>query len=434
MWESSGGNPLFLRHLVEGSIDAGTLTRVDDVWQLRGPTAVPSGLAALLESRLDRPATTSYNALKLLALCEPLDVDALTELAGEDAVDAAEMRGLIRLVQDGPVLNARFSHPLFGDVVRSRVGTAAARRLRGRMVKMLRHRELDSAAQPGSGWRSCLSTATRPSTPNCSSPRPRTRSFCPTFRWANGWRGRRSSGAAACGRRAAVTRAAVAGPPGGGRGDPGRVRPGRPRRACSSCSGAFPGCRSCSGLGDVARAHEVLALLASGCSTSLKLIVDATVGAMAVHENKIDEGISRGRGGAGRSARAQAGGRVRRVRGGTGHAGGRARRRVRTDRRPVSCRAEGHRRHDPGDGAVLRRARPDLHRRTGSGRRACAEYAEFSSAGQRLGWAIAKITAGLVATYRGEFPDAISSIEQALAAQPPWQRCLRGECRQRLLE
>ena len=36
MWESSGGNPLFLRHLVEGAIDAGTLTKVNGVWQLRG--------------------------------------------------------------------------------------------------------------------------------------------------------------------------------------------------------------------------------------------------------------------------------------------------------------------------------------------------------------------------------------------------------------
>lgn len=146
MWESSGGNPLFLRHLVEGSIDAGTLTKVDDVWQLRGPTAVPSGLAALMESRLDQAGDDAISALKLLALCEPLDVDALTELAGEDAVDAAETRGLIRLVQDGPVLNTRFSHPLVGDVVRSRLGTAAARRLRGRLVQILRDSELDSPA------------------------------------------------------------------------------------------------------------------------------------------------------------------------------------------------------------------------------------------------------------------------------------------------
>jgi DNA-binding NarL/FixJ family response regulator len=45
-----------------------------------------------------------------------------------------------------------------------------------------------------------------------------------------------------------------------------------------------------------------------------------------------------------------------------------------------------------------------------------AEYEEFSSAGQFLGWAIAKITTGLVATHRGRFPEAIASIEQALAA------------------
>ena len=59
--------------------------------------------------------------MKLLALCEPLDLDALTELAGDDAVDKAETRGLIRIAEDGSMLNARFSHPLVGDVVRSRL-------------------------------------------------------------------------------------------------------------------------------------------------------------------------------------------------------------------------------------------------------------------------------------------------------------------------
>ncbi|NED64490.1 tetratricopeptide repeat protein, partial [Streptomyces sp. SID10244] len=45
-----------------------------------------------------------------------------------------------------------------------------------------------------------------------------------------------------------------------------------------------------------------------------------------------------------------------------------------------------------------------------------AGYTEFSSSGQFLGWAIAKIMSGLVATYRGCFREAISAIEQALAA------------------
>ncbi len=100
----------------------------------------------MLETRLDQAGEDVVNALKLLALCEPLDVDALTELAGEDAVDKAETRGLIRIVEDGVMLNARFSHPLVGDVVRSRLGKAAARRLRGRIVQVLRDRELVSAA------------------------------------------------------------------------------------------------------------------------------------------------------------------------------------------------------------------------------------------------------------------------------------------------
>jgi DNA-binding NarL/FixJ family response regulator len=48
--------------------------------------------------------------------------------------------------------------------------------------------------------------------------------------------------------------------------------------------------------------------------------------------------------------------------------------------------------------------------------RRVAEYAEFTSTGQFTGWAITKITDGLVNTYRGRFPDAIRAIEQALAA------------------
>lgn len=36
MWEASGGNALFVRHLVEGALEAGTLRQVRGVWQLRG--------------------------------------------------------------------------------------------------------------------------------------------------------------------------------------------------------------------------------------------------------------------------------------------------------------------------------------------------------------------------------------------------------------
>jgi energy-coupling factor transporter ATP-binding protein EcfA2 len=53
MWDASGGNTLFLRHLVEGAIGAGTLTEVDGVWQLRGRAVCPIWLVGC--SRQSRP-------------------------------------------------------------------------------------------------------------------------------------------------------------------------------------------------------------------------------------------------------------------------------------------------------------------------------------------------------------------------------------------
>ncbi|PRC50442.1 hypothetical protein C6A85_69410, partial [Mycobacterium sp. ITM-2017-0098] len=96
--------------------------------------------------------------------------------------------------------------------------------------------------------------------------------------------------------------------------------------------------------------HEVLTLINSRVQTPvLKLIIDATAAALAVHENKISEGIAA----------------------------------AIPSLILFSCTAS-----------------------------AAAEYANFSSVGQFLAWAIAKIMAGVVATARGDFLDVVSSIEQ----------------------
>ncbi|HEY5857089.1 MAG TPA: LuxR C-terminal-related transcriptional regulator [Aldersonia sp.] len=140
MWNSSGGNALFLRHLVESARDEGRLRKVRGVWQLRGRASITNELAALLQGRLERLPGNVLDALKLLSLCEPVDVDVLCELAGEDAVEEAESRGVIQAVHHGDRLEARFLHPLFGDVVRRNLGLTASRRLRGRLVKAMRSR------------------------------------------------------------------------------------------------------------------------------------------------------------------------------------------------------------------------------------------------------------------------------------------------------
>ncbi|WP_225726058.1 MULTISPECIES: LuxR family transcriptional regulator [unclassified Nocardia] len=146
MWESSGGNALFLRHLVEGALEAGTLRQVNGVWQLRGRAAVTSELAALLEDRVEQLPEPVLRVLELLTFCEPIDLDVLAELAGEEAVEQAENRSVIRVVENTHQLTVRYNHPLFGEVIRRRLGIASARRLRGRLYSSLRERPINSAA------------------------------------------------------------------------------------------------------------------------------------------------------------------------------------------------------------------------------------------------------------------------------------------------
>lgn len=293
MWDASGGNPLFLRHMVEGAVEARTLTEVNGVWQLRGPTAVSSGLAELLESRLDRAGDEALGVLKFLALCEPLDLDALVELAGEDAVDAAELQGLIRIVRDGPVLNARISHPLYGDVVRRRTGTASARRLRGRIVSVLAARDISSAAD-----RIRLARLSVDSDQVADNGLLVAAAKDAVF-LANlplGERLARSAFEHGDGLRAAelLSRAVLwQGRPGEADSILAQFNPedldelqlvlwGIPRLSTLFWS-----------MGEVGHAHDILAVLRQRVAhPALRLIIDATGAAMAVHQNKIEEGIA----------------------------------------------------------------------------------------------------------------------------------------------
>jgi DNA-binding CsgD family transcriptional regulator len=417
MWESSGGNPLFLRHMVEGAIDAGTLSEVNGVWQLRGPTGVSSGLAALLEDRLDHAGADVVSALKLLALCEPLDIDTLCELAGDDAVDTAEMQGLIRVVHDGPDVNVRFGHPLYGDVVRRRIGTASARTLRGRIVRVLRGRELTAATSRIRMAQLCVDSD------EGADPQLLVAAAKDAMFLSNLPLGER------------IARAAYE--LGGGVQEAELLSrallwQGHPVQANEILTKFEPesldelqlvqwGIPHLSilfwSMDDVARAGEVLALLRKRVThPSLKLVVAATESAIAVHQNRVSEGIAEAeRVLADPHAPKQA---IDFAAFGAGMAmpvAGRG-----GDFEPIAARCRADQKATDGMIRVMVRY-CDVHALAAVGEfdladQRAAEYAEFSSVGQFLGWGIAKVMAGLVATYRGKFPEAISSLEQALAA------------------
>lgn len=133
MWEASSGNALFVRHLVEGALEAGTLRRVNDVWQLRG-TAVASKLAPLLSSRLDRLPDDERRALQLLAVSEPLTLEVMSELVDTGTLERAERRGLIRIVDVTGTADVHFTHSVIGQVIRQDLGQVASRRLRTELL------------------------------------------------------------------------------------------------------------------------------------------------------------------------------------------------------------------------------------------------------------------------------------------------------------
>jgi DNA-binding CsgD family transcriptional regulator len=420
IWQSSGGNPLFLRHLVEGAIDAGTLTKVNDVWQLRGATVVPAGLAALLDDRLDQAGNDVINALKPLALCEPLDIDALSELVGENAVDAAEMRGLIRIVHNGPQINARFSHPLFGEVVRRRIGTASARKLRGRIAEVLPAGQLDSAAGRIQMAQLYVDSdlAAEPDLLIAAA-----KDAIPLSNLPQGERLARAALARGGGLPAAalLSRALVwQGHPVQAEEILGRFEPDNLDELQLVQWGIGRLSILFWFLGDAGRAHDVLALLRDRVRhPSLTLVVEAVGSAMAVLENKIAEGVAA-------ATRVLSDPHAHEVElaeveyaafavglamvvAGRGH-----------NFEPIAARyraepkaSEGVVRSMVRYCDVLALIQPGQLDRAD---KRAADYAVFSSAGQFLGWAIAKIMAGHVAVYGGKFPDAILSIEQSVAA------------------
>ena len=417
MWESSGGNPLFLRNMVEAAVTAGTLSETNGVWQLRGPTAVPSGLLALINDRLDQAGTDVVDALKLLALTEPIDIDTLIELSGEDAVDVAEVSGLVRVTRDADLTNVRFSHPLYGDVMRRRIGTAAGRTLRSRLVAALRDRSSSTAADrirlaelcvDGeqdidvrlliSAGKDAVALANLPlgeRLARAAYQRGGDLAAAELLSRALWWQGRLDEADEALNAF-----------------DPEELNelelvqwsvPRLSRRFWS--------------VGDVPEARRLITMMDERVShPALRAVADAVNAAITVHENRITDGIALAEKVLGDpDAPGQAVDFAAFAAGLAMPVAGRGR-----DFEPIAARCRPE--HKATDGMIKVMVRyGDVLALTTVGEldladHRVAEYSRYSSAGQFVGWAIEKIMEGVVATYRGSFRESINVIEQSLAA------------------
>lgn len=116
---ASGGNLLYLRELVTGLQEAGTLVESRGHWTLTGPITAPPRLTELIELRLAALGEDARNLLQAIALAEPLGIHGL-ESKGElhlaqELIDA----GVIEVVEDGRRRQMRARHPLHAEVARA---------------------------------------------------------------------------------------------------------------------------------------------------------------------------------------------------------------------------------------------------------------------------------------------------------------------------
>ncbi len=87
---TSQGNPLYLRELVVGSIDAGVLTRREGLWRFRGDVRVTPQLAEVVMARMAPLPPAQRDAMEILAIGGSLDLSFASRLVGLDDLESLE--------------------------------------------------------------------------------------------------------------------------------------------------------------------------------------------------------------------------------------------------------------------------------------------------------------------------------------------------------
>ena len=115
------GNMLFLRELVQGAHEDGSLRNDGGIWRLVGPLSPSARLTELVQVRLGNLEEAERTVLELMSFGEPLGPAELNALADPRVIDRLERRGLLSTRRDGRRLEIRLANPISGDVLRARI-------------------------------------------------------------------------------------------------------------------------------------------------------------------------------------------------------------------------------------------------------------------------------------------------------------------------
>ena len=137
LWRLTRGNALYLRHIVEQAVADERLVYKSGYWQWSGDPVVPPGLVELVESRIGDLPVAVADAMDALAVGEPIELAMLHRIASREAVEQADLRGLIRLAPGDDRVEVWLAHPVYGQVRRRTAAQTRLRRLRGELAEEL---------------------------------------------------------------------------------------------------------------------------------------------------------------------------------------------------------------------------------------------------------------------------------------------------------
>lgn len=137
MWEATQGNVLFARELIADLLEAGELRLIHGVWRWPGGVGPAPRIQEAIAVRLDGLTEPGRRFLELLAIGEPLGLAAADRVTADGVLIELERRGLIT-VGDEDAPSVRFSHPLFGEILRAEMPSLLRRQINGQLARIMR--------------------------------------------------------------------------------------------------------------------------------------------------------------------------------------------------------------------------------------------------------------------------------------------------------
>jgi DNA-binding NarL/FixJ family response regulator len=118
LWQTSRGNPLYLRELLIAGQEAERIVLERGLWRLRDALVAGPRLTELVQERLVRLSRSEMTTLETVAFADPVPLAVLTRLAPGSYISALQRQGLLTTELLNGEEHVRPAHPVLGEVVR----------------------------------------------------------------------------------------------------------------------------------------------------------------------------------------------------------------------------------------------------------------------------------------------------------------------------